>query len=325
MNAVVCPRYGPPEVLQPAQVPKPVPRRGEVLVRVAATTVTVADARARAFRVPRSVWLLARLALGLRRLRRPILGAEVAGVVEAAGDGVTLFQPGDAVLGSTLPRFGGYAEYVCLRADGVLAHKPEALSFEEAAALPIGARTALHFLRRADVGRGHRVLVHGASGGVGTYAVQLAKELGAEVTGVCSTRNLDLVRDLGADRVLDYTRGDVFAGSARYDVVLDCVGQVDFSKAVRALAPRGVYVAITDPLPTPRMLWALATRDIRLRLAEDIDADADDFAYLVRLAERGLLRPVIDRVVPLADVVEAHRYVDQGHKRGNVVLRVAAS
>ncbi|MEL6770546.1 MAG: NAD(P)-dependent alcohol dehydrogenase [Bacteroidota bacterium] len=324
MRAVVCPRYGPPDVLHFAEVSKPVPRTGKVLIRVVTTTVTVADARVRAFRVPRAVWLPARLSLGLRRPRRPILGAEVAGVVEAVGDGVTAFQVGEAVLGCTLPRFGAYAEYVCLRADSILVHKPESLSFEDTAAIPVGARTALHFLRRVGVTAGDRVMVHGASGSVGTYAVQVAKVLGAEVTGVCSTRNVDLVRSLGADRVIDYTRGNVFADGTRYDVVLDCVGGVDFAEAARSLAGGGTYVSITDPLPTPRMLWARLTQGVRLRLGEDIDAGADDLAYLVRLAEQGRLRPVIDRVVPLAEVTEAHRYVDTGRKRGNVVVRVGA-
>ena len=302
MKAVVYKRYGPPEVLRLTELPKPEPRPGEVLIAVRATTVTAGDCRMR-----RADPFMVRLFNGLFRPRRiPVLGFELAGVVEAVGGGVGSFRPGDEVYAFNGFGFGGYAEYRSLPESGplkkgVVALKPKNLDFGEAAAVPTGGITAAGFLRAAEPLSGRRMLIYGASGSVGTYAVQLAKRFGAEVTGVCSTRNLELVRSLGADHLIDYTAEDFTAADARYDVVFDAVGKLTPSRGKRVLTPNGVFLsAMKNP--------ASRTRDLEL---------------LTELIEAGVVRPVIDRRHPLAEIVEAHRYVETGHKRGNVVIEVA--
>jgi len=322
MRAIVYTEYGPPEVLRLVDAPRPVPRPDEVLIRVRATTVSAADVRCRSFTVPRSYWLPARLALGVFRPRRTILGGELAGDVEARGKDVTRFQPGDRVFAATLMRDGGYAEYACLPADGVIAPMPTTMSYDEAAAVPIGARAALHFLRKARIRPGQRVLVYGASGSVGTFAVQLAREQGAHVTGVCSGANLDLVRSLGADLALDYTREDFAAAGATYDVIFVAVDRVAFAACMRALAPGGVYLNVTAPVRTLAMRWAALTTDRTLHTGEHPPETADDLLFLKGLIEAGKLRAAIDRRYPLEQIVEAHRYVERGHKRGNVVVTI---
>ncbi len=322
MRAFVYTEYGPPEVLHPADVPRPVPRDDEVLIRVRATTVSAPDIRCRSFTVPRSYWLAARLALGVLRPRRQILGGELAGDVEARGKDVTRFQPGDRVFAATLMRAGGYAEYACLPADGVIAPMPTNMTYEEAAAVPIGARAALHFLRKAKIRPGQRVLVYGASGSVGTFAVQLARDLGAHVTGVCSGANLELVRSLGADLALDYTREDFAAAGATYDVVLVAVDRASFTDCMRALVPGGVYLNLTTPVRTLAMRWAALTSGKTIVTGEHPAETADDLLFLKGLIEAGKLRSAIDRRYPLDQLVEAHRYVERGHKRGNVVVTI---
>ncbi len=307
MKAVVYTRYGPPEVLQIAEIAKPIPKDNEVLIKVHATTVTVGDTRMRSFTVPRGQWLPARLYLGVRKPKRAILGMELAGEVEAVGKRVTRFQVGAAVFASTFEvGFGGYAEYKCLPENGMLAIKPANLSFGEAAASVGGGMTALRCIEQGRIQPGQKVLIYGASGAVGTNAVQIAsRHLGAEVTGVCSTANLDLVRSLGAVRVIDYTRDDFTRDGPIYDVVFDAVAKVAPAHARKALKTTGVY----------------------LNVHKDSDASAKvrnaELLVLKELIEAGKLRPVVDRVYPLAQIVEAHRYVDQGHKRGNVVITVA--
>ncbi|MEZ4769921.1 MAG: NAD(P)-dependent alcohol dehydrogenase [Caldilineales bacterium] len=307
MRAVVYDRYGPPEVLHLAELEKPVPKENEILVRIRATTVTAGDIRSRAFDVPAWQWLPARLYLGLTGPKRPVLGLEFAGDVEAVGAGVTRFQPGDAVFAFAGFGFGGYAQYRCLPEsgkptdDGIVARKPANLSYEEAAAVPTGALTAAAFLRKASLHDGQRVLVYGASGSVGTYAVQLARARGAGVTGVCSTANLDLVRSLGAEQVLDYTRDDLAAVTDRYDLVFDAVGKAPAAVRKGLLKPEGRFLSVHD----------------------SADLQPDDLDQLSTLIEEGRLRPVIDRTWPLEQIVEAHRYVEQGHKRGNVVITVS--
>lgn len=323
MRAVTYTQYGPPDVLRMSEVAKPAPKDNEVLIRIRATTVTVADVRSRAFDVPPSFWLPARLALGVLGPKRTILGAELAGDVEAVGPGVTRFNVGDPVFAATVGTFGGYAEYICLPEGGTIATKPSKLTYEEAAALPVGARTALHYLRRAGVQPGQNVLVYGASGSVGSYAVQLAAHLGADVTGVCSTRNLELVRSLGAGRVIDYTTADFTKDEAIYDVVFVAVDRVSFDACLKVAKPGGIYLNITLPLPSPRMSWKSRAAGVRMVLGEN-PASGPELLIAVRdLVEAGRLRPVIDRCYPLEDIVEAHRYVDQGHKRGNVAITVA--
>lgn len=303
MKAVVYSHYGPPEVLQLAEVPKPVPKDNEILAKVHATTATRGDSRMRSFTVPRGQWLPARLYLGITGPRRQILGMELAGDIEAVGRAVTRFQPGDPVFGSTFAaNFGGYAEYKCLPENGVVTLKPANLTYEEAAALPGGGMTALRTLRHGKVRKGQHILIYGASGAVGTYAVQLARHFGAEVTGVCSTRNMELVRSLGAAKVIDYTREDFAHGGETYDVVVDAVGMLQPEQAQRALKPSGIYVNVHN-VPGSESL--------------------DDLDLLKELAEAGIIKPVIDRCYPLGKIVEAHHYIDQGHKRGNVAITVA--
>ena len=323
MKAVVYEKYGPPEVLEFKEVAKPVPGDNEVLIKIHATTVTVADFRSRSFTVPRSVWLPARISLGLRKPKKPILGVELAGEIEFAGKGVKRFKKGDRVFAATLVNFGAYAEYICLPEDAAISMKPSNITFEEAAALPIGARTALHYLRKADIRPGQKVLVYGASGSVGTYAVQLAKHFGAEVTAVCSTRNLELVKSLGADRVIDYTREDFSKSGQVYDVILEAVDKSSFSACMSALKENGIYLNVTTPLPDLAMLWMKLTGSRKIMLGENPPEKAEDLAFIKELVEAAKIKPIIDRGYPLEKIVEAHRYVDQGHKKGNVVITVA--
>jgi NADPH:quinone reductase-like Zn-dependent oxidoreductase len=306
MKAVVYTRYGPPEVLHLTEIAKPAPRNNEVLIKVHATTVTVGDTRMRSFTVPRGQWLAARLYLGIRKPKRPILGMELAGEIEAVGKDVTRFRPGDAVFASTFEvGWGGYAEYKCLPEDGLLAIKPASLSFGEAAAAVGGGMTALRCLEQGRIQPGQRVLVYGASGAVGSNAVQIAsRHLGAEVTGVCSTANLELVRSLGAVRVIDYTRDDFTRDGPIYDVVFDAVAKVAPSHAKKALKSTGIYL------------------NAHRHSDGSAEVRAADLLALQGLIEAGKVRPVIDRAYPLEQIVEAHRYVDQGHKKGNVVITV---
>lgn len=306
MRAVVYTRYGPPDVLHVQEIARPSPKANEVLIKIHATTVTIGDCRMRSFTVPRAQWLPARLYLGLRKPRRPILGMELAGEIVAIGSSVTRFKLGDAVFASTFEvGFGGYAEYICLPEAGMLAIKSAKLSFEEAAAAVGGGMTALRCLEQGRIQPGQQVLIYGASGAVGTSAVQLAsRHFGAEVTGVCSTANLDLVQALGAVKVIDYTRDDFTRDGPIYAVVFDAVAKLPPAHAKKALKPTGIYLNVHK--------HSDASSHVR-RAA---------FLALKELIEAGKLKPVIDRVYPLEQIVEAHRYVEAGHKRGNVVITV---
>lgn len=309
MKAIVYEAYGPPEVLQLKEVEKPVPKDNEVLIKVYATTVHVGDTRMRVpslgFPSRNLQWLMGRLYLGIFKPRRKILGMELSGVIESVGKTVTKFKIGDQVLASTFQgfSFGAYAEYKCLAVDALLAVKPANISYGEAAAAPNGGFTALFYLRdQGNIQSGHRVLINGASGSVGTFAVQLAKYYGAEVTGVCSTANLELVRSLGADKVIDYTKEDFTESGGPYDIIVDTVGKSSPSKCKKILAPNGVFTTPLKETSTPK---------------------TDDLVFLTGLIEAGTIRVVIDRTYPLEQMVEAHRYVDKGHKKGNVVITVA--
>jgi NADPH:quinone reductase-like Zn-dependent oxidoreductase len=306
MRAVLCTGYGPPEVLRLAEVERPIPRRNQIRIRIVATSVSVSDCVIRGLRVPRMSRILFRLVAGMKAPRRPILGMVLAGDVESVGRDVTSFKEGDPVFGFSRWRFGTYAEEVCWPANGLLAARPTNLSYEEAAALPYGGLLAMHCLRKAKIQPGQRVLVYGASGAIGTAAVQLARHFGAGVTGVCSATNLQLVESLGAEAVLDYTREDFTSRGERYDVILDAVGKrksaVAMRYASRALTPGGTCISIDDDLPRP--------------IQQDLN-------LLKQLAESGALKPVIDRRYRLDEIVEAHRYVDLGHKKGNVIVTVA--
>jgi NADPH:quinone reductase-like Zn-dependent oxidoreductase len=304
MKAIVYTHYGPPEVLRLTEIAKPVPRDNEVLVKVQATTVTIGDTIMRSFNLPVHGWqkLMARLFLGIRHPKRPILGMELAGDIEAIGKAVTRFNVGDPVFASTLGvNFGGYAEHKCFPQDGMIAIKPINLTYEEAAAAVGAGMTALRCLRKANIRRGQKVLIYGASGAVGTNAVQLAKQhFEAEVTGVCSTSNLELVKSLGADRVMDYTREDFTQSGAVYDVVFDAVGKTSSAQGKQTLKPGGIYLNVHKDSGNGEKL-------------EDLLAVKD-------LIEAGKFKPFIDRRYALEDIVEAHRYVDTGHKKGNVAI-----
>jgi NADPH:quinone reductase-like Zn-dependent oxidoreductase len=322
MKAVVCNRYGPPEVLELQEIAKPVPAENEILVKVHATTVSAADFRARSSTFPSAVWLPARIASGVRKPSKAVLGAELSGEVEAVGAGVKRFSVGDQVFAATLVGYGAYAEYKCVAEDGPVALKPRNVTFEEAAAIPVGARTALYYLRAADVQRGQKVLVYGASGSVGTYAVQLAKYFGAHVTAVCSTANLELARSLGADRTIDYTAGD-FALSGTYDVIFDTVDSCPFAACVESLTRAGIYLNCTSPIPSLRMLYTRWTGARRWMLGQGQPETAAALTFLAALVEAGKIRVVVDRRYTLEQIVEAHRYVDTGRKKGNVVVSVS--
>ena len=322
MKAYVCRRYGGPEVVELVDVPKPVPKDNEVLVRIHATTVTSGDWRVRTLSMPRGFGPIARLALGMRRPRQPILGTELAGIIESAGKDVTRFKPGDAVFGFPGAKMGCHAQHRAIAEDGPVALKPENLSFEEAASLSFGGSTALHFLRRADIRAGERILVLGASGGVGTAMVQLAKHFGADVTGVTSTGNLDLVASLGADRVIDYIREDYRQSGNTYDVIADTVGATSFAHCKAALNDNGRLLAVAGGLPD--LLAALRTlmTSGRKVIAGPAGERPEDVRQLAELAKSGVLRPVIDRRYDFAQMRAAHAYVETGRKRGSVVVSV---
>ena len=322
MRAIVCTKYGPPEVLQLKDVEKPIHKDKEVLIKVYATTVTIADTRVRGFTVPLSFWLPARIMLGFRKPKKAILGIELSGEIEAVGKDVRLFKKGDQIF--AFPGhsyFGAYAEYRCLP-EGRVAIKPTNITYEEAAAISFGGLTALHFLRRGNIQRGQKVLIYGASGSVGTFAVQIAKYFGAEVTGICSTTNLELVKSLGADKVIDYTKENFSKNCETYDVIFDAVGKSPFSCCVRSLKKEGIYLhAVAPPALSIRMQWASMTSS-KILIGWTFTPKAENLIYLRDLVEAGKIKPVIDRCYPLEQIVEAHRYVDKGHKKGNVVITI---
>ena len=307
MKAAVYRKYGPPEVLRVTEIGKPIPKDNQILVRVFATTVTSGDVRLR-----KADPFIVRLFFGLLRPRKHVLGSDLAGEVEGVGKEVRRFKVGDQVFGLGVRT---YAEYTRLKEEGPRAIKPVNVTFEEAAAIPWGAGCSLYFLRRGGIRAGQRVLIYGASGSLGTAAVQLAKHFGAEVTGVCSTANLDLVKSLGADKVIDYTKED-FTTLGPYDLIYHTVGKISFSRSVKSLRKGGVYVSALLLAPSLRRLRA-GGRKVIGGIAK---VKAEDMAFLKELVEAGKLRPVIDQRFPLEQIAEAHRYVERGHKKGNVVI-----
>ncbi len=326
MKAIVWTKYGPPDVLQLKEVAKPAPKDHEVLIRIDATTVTAADCELRSLKLPIWLRLPIRIYLGLIRPRNKILGQELAGEVEAVGNEVTRFRKGDQVFGWTGFRLGAYAEYTCLPEDGMLAIKPANMTYEEAAALPVGGLEAVHLLRKGHIQSGEKILIHGAGGSIGTFAVQLARYFGAEVTAVDSTGKLDMLRSIGADQVIDYTQADFTKNGETYDVIFDVVGKSSFSRSVRSLKHNGRYL-----LANPKLSQMVRGRRILRRSSKTVipyaaraaSETTEDFNFLKELIEAGKIHSVIDRRYPLEHIAEAHRYVDTGHKKGNVVITVA--
>ncbi len=309
MKAIVCTKYGPPEVLQLTEVEKPIPQKDEVLIKICATVVTASDCIVRGFKVPISLKIPMALAVGFTKPRQPILGQVLAGEIESAGKDVKRFQKGDQVFAFTYLRMGTYAEYICLAENKAIALKPSNVTYEEAVAVPYGGILAWHYLKKGNIQNGQKILIYGASGAIGTSAVQLAKHFGAKVTGVCSTKNLELVKSLGADSVMDYTKDHIVDQIEQYDIVLDAVGKGKSSlfkvQCKKALAPYGKFISVDDGTPK-------ANNEELIEI----------FTYFKELVEAGKLKPVIDRCYTLEQMVEAHRYVDQGHKKGSVVISV---
>jgi len=321
MKAIVCTKYGPPEVLQLKEVEKPTPKEDEVLIKVHATTVTSGDVRIRSFTWPAWFWLPGRIMYGLRKPRKKIPGNELAGVIESVGKDVTLFRKGDQVFGIAWGTSfqSATAEYKCLPEDGMVAMRPANITYEEAAAVPVGGLTALHFLRKGDIQSGQKVLIYGASGSVGTFAVQLAKYFGAEVTGVCSTTNIEMVKSLGADKAIDYTKEDLTKNGRTYDIIFDAVSKTSFSRCKSSLKQGGIF--LTTDWPLLQALWTskVGTKKVIVGIASP---NPENLIFLKELIEAGKIKAVIDRTYPLEQTAEAHRYVEKGHKKGNVVITV---
>jgi NADPH:quinone reductase-like Zn-dependent oxidoreductase len=320
MKAVVYERYGPPEVLQLREVEKPAPKDNEVLIKTYATTVTSGDWRVRSLNVPAGFGLIMRLVFGVTRPKQPILGTELAGVVESVGKDVKKYKVGDQVFAFSDAAMGCHAEYKCMREDGAMALKPANLTYEEAAALSFGGTTALDFFRRGRLQSGEKVLVNGASGGVGTAAVQLAKHFGAEVTGVCSTANVELVRSLGASHVIDYTKQDFTQNGETYDIIVDTAGTAPFTRSKTSLKERGRLLMVLGGLPDMLQIPWVSMTSRKKVIAGPAAGRAEDLRFLAGLAEAGEFKPVIDRRYPFEQIAEAHRYVDTGRKKGNVVI-----
>ena len=324
MKAIVCTKYGPPEVLHLKEVEKPTPKDNEVLVKIHATSVHIGDCRLRSFTVPPLFRLPFRLSVGFKGPRKKILGSELAGEVEAVGKDVKRFKDGDQVFGNAGAVLGTYAEYVCLPEKAILAKKPTNMSYEEAAAGPDSTLSALYYLRKGGIQSGQKVLINGASGALGTTAVQLAKHFGAEVTGVCSTTNLELVKSIGADKVIDYTKEDFTKGTARYDVIMDNVGSHSLSATRRVLTPTGVHIPNSGHAGMGWVIAAsLAGMFVRQQAAPFVAATTrESLLALKDLIEAGRVAPVVDRTFRLGETAEAFAYLDEGHARGKVVITI---
>jgi NADPH:quinone reductase-like Zn-dependent oxidoreductase len=330
MKAIVCTKYGPPEVLQLREVEKPAPKDNEVLIRVHAASVNYGDILARNFKavsprkfnMPFLFWIFVKLYFSIRKPRITVLGSEFAGEIESVGKDVKRFKAGDRVFGYRGQSMGAYAEYLCMPENGVVAIKPANMNDEEAAVVPYGAIMALYLLRKQNIRPGQKVLVNGASGGIGSAAVQLAKYYGAEVTGVCGTPRLGYVKSLGADKVIDYNQEDFTGSGETNDLIFDILGKSSFSRCKNSLSPSGRYLrASFKARELMQMLWTSMTGGKRVICAL-APGSREDLLSVKELIEAGKIRSVIDRTYPLERIVEAHRYVDQGHKKGNVVITV---
>jgi len=318
MKAIAWTKYGAPEVLKLKEFEKPSPKSNEVLIKIHASSVTAGDCRLRALKVPMGFWLPTRLAFGLIKPRSPIPGMDISGEIESVGKDVKLFKKGDEVYGTTGMRLGANAEYTCLSENSALVKKPNNIPHEQAAAVIFGGLTAIHFLRdKANIQRGQKVLVNGASGAVGTASIQLARHFGAEVTGVCSTSNIELVKSLGAKKVIDYTQEDFTKSKETYDAILDTVGNLSLPQCKKSLTKQGKLILINTGLLTN--LLSIARKNVICGVAGE---SKEGLNFLRERVEAGDIEAVIDRTYPLEQTVEAHRYVDRGHKKGNVVISV---
>jgi NADPH:quinone reductase-like Zn-dependent oxidoreductase len=325
MKAIVCTQYGAPKVLKMVEIEKPAPKDNEVLIKNYATTVTVADCRVRGFDVLVSFWVSARLALGLSKPRQSILGGELSGVIEAVGKNVTKWKIGDEVFAFSGHKMGAYSEFSVLKETGAIARKPQNLSFEQSAALCFGGITALFFLKKANIQKEEKILIYGASGSVGTAAVQLAKYFGADVTGICSAANLEWVKKIGADTVIDYTKTDLADINKKFDIVFDAVGKADISKSIKLINSNGRYIhAVATPFTEIKVKLKLLNTKIKFiggTYNEYISAEL--IPLIKKLADEGFITPVIDKQFDFEEIVSAHEYVDKGHKKGNVVIKIA--
>ncbi|MEH6523780.1 NAD(P)-dependent alcohol dehydrogenase [Sulfitobacter sp.] len=323
MYAYTYTEYGSPDVLNYVELPTPTPKANEVLIRVCATTVSAGDWRARSLTMPAGLGLVGRLVFGITRPRKPVLGTDLSGVVGAIGADVTTFQPGDAVIGFPGAGFGAHAEFITMPADGKVVRKPETLDFEEAAAIPFGATTAYDFLiNKGKLRAGERVLINGASGSVGSACVQIAKHFGAEVTGICSATNADLVRSIGADRVIDYNLKDFVKEGPMYDMVVDTVDTAPWDRARHALVPNGRMLLIAGSTSDMILGWLKARLRGKRLIGGVASESVDILRKVVDLAADGTFHPVIDRSFDFSQMIAAHAHVDTGHKKGNVVVTI---
>lgn len=318
MNAVVYEQYGPPEVLKLKQVPKPTPKANEVLIKIHATTATAGD-----WHLRKADPFIARFFTGLLKPKNQILGHELAGVIEAVGTNVTKYKVGDEVFASTRLDSGSYSEYRCLPEDGAMTIKPKNISFEEAATIPVGALTALFFLRESGIKAGQEVLIYGGSGSVGSFAVQLAKYFGAHVTAVCSTTNVELVKSLGADTIVDYKKTDITESGQQFDIVFDAVGYLSYPASKKILKPRGAYASVAWGLGITFHMFRSKLMGGHKVMIGMSNEPTEDIVFLAKLIEEGHLRTYIDRRYTLAELPEAHRYIETGRKRGGVAIQVA--
>lgn len=322
MKAVIYNKYGSPDVLQLKVVDKPTPKKNHVLIKIYATTVTPTDLMLRSGKFPLLFWLPVRLMYGIFRPRSVIPGYELAGEIEGVGENVKKFKKGDKIFGATMRRMSCSAEYICLPEKSAIAIKPEMMPYNEAAAFSDGACTALHFLKKGNIKTGQKVLIYGASGSVGTFAIQLAKYFGTEVTGVCSTSNLEMVKLIGADKVIDYTKDDFSESGETYDIIFDTVGKSSFSASLKSLNHGGTYLSTVMKLTT-----RIKGKWISLRRGKNVkggfsSSNSDDLNFLKGLKEVGKIISIIDKIYPLMEITKAHEYVSKGHKKGNVVITV---
>ena len=329
MKAIVWTQYGPPSVLELREVEKPAPKDNEVLIKIHATTVTAGDCEMRSLKFPIYLKLPMRVWRGLLKPREnSILGTELAGEIEAVGPDVKHLNVGDQVFGAAGMNFGANAEYICLpeepdEMEGGVTLKPANMSYEEAVTVPFGGRDALHFLRKANIQPGQKVLINGAGGSIGTFGIQLAKHFGAEVTAIDSTAKLEMLRSVGADHVIDYTQEDFTRNGVVYDVIFDVVGTISLSQSNGSIAPNGTYL-LANPIRGQMLggLWTRITSSKHVVL-ETASGTVEDLIYLRELVEAGTIKTVIDRTYPLEQIVEAHRYIETGAKQGNVVITIA--